>query len=310
MISVIIPTFRPKYLREVLTALRSQITNYPFEVIVVENPESTEAVQTLVHNYGFRYETSILGANNARHHGISVAQYGLIALIDDDVIPNKHWVQQMVSLNETNKAYSVFGGSLDLEYRATPPKWVTGPFEQMLSRLRWDAQYPRRLNEGEYVVSGNMFFRKETYNAVNGLNLEAGYMGRDWKPNDEVEFVEKCKEIGPVFYAPELKANHQIDETRLSLNFFRQRFYGQGWADGKLYLRQHHRKPINDIYHDHIQPKLILAETIVIYSVREKLCNEDLTREFIKNYLICKTDYMCAFQSAILECKLWEPILI
>lgn len=310
MISVIIPTYSPCYLREVLTALRAQITNVPFEVIVVENPDRTEEVQTLVKNYGYRYECSILGANNARHHGIAVAQYNLIALIDDDVLVSPNWIQQIASLNETNKAYSVFGGSLDLEYRFTRPKWVIGPFERMLSRVRWDAQYPRRLNDGEYIVSGNMFFRKEVYHAVNGLNLVAGYFGRDWCPNDEVEFVEKCKEIGPVFYAPDLKANHQIDETRLTLSFMRKRFYGQGWADGKLYLRQHHRQPINDIFHDHIQPKLTLADTIIIYDVREKLCNEELTREFIKHYIICKTDYACAFQSSILDCKLWEMNLV
>lgn len=304
MISIIIPTFKPKFLRDVLSILFYQETTTPYEVIVVENPKSTPEVERLVTSFGFRYYVSELGENNARHKGILESKYEIIAWLDDDMMPSVYWINQIASLAIANPNYSVCGGKVQLQFQQRQPRWLVGPFETMLAKVDWPTFYLRPLNHNEHIVSGNLFFKRSLYDAIGGLNLQVGLHGDDLIPNGEIEFVNKMKELGAIFYSPHLITYHQIDVNRCTLSFFRKRFYGQGYADGILYKKNHLGKSVNDIYHDMIQQSKLL-DIDMIHCMREIICDESVTREFIKYYTICRTDYLLGLQNSILEDKLW-----
>jgi O-antigen biosynthesis protein len=97
-ISVVVCTRdRPALLRTCLRRLEQQ--QYPrFEVVVVDNAASTDAVRTLVDSLAggpvrFRYHAEPRpGLSWARNAGITAATSDIVAFLDDDDEPDRHWL--------------------------------------------------------------------------------------------------------------------------------------------------------------------------------------------------------------------------
>jgi O-antigen biosynthesis protein len=97
-ISVVVCTRdRPALLQNCLRRL--QQLEYPrFEVVVVDNAASTDAVRTLVESLAggpvkFRYQAEPRpGLSWARNAGIAAATGDIVAFLDDDDEPDRHWL--------------------------------------------------------------------------------------------------------------------------------------------------------------------------------------------------------------------------
>jgi glycosyltransferase involved in cell wall biosynthesis len=231
LISVVIPTHKPKYLGKVLSSLKYQIhLNEDYEIIICENPENTEEVKELISNYNclnIKLVNSDLGANNARNTGIAHSISDIIALLDDDCIPDYDWLYQ-ISQSFNNKNISCIGGNVTLNI----DKNLTALQSQYLTKINWGNTNPyRELQQGEYLASCNLAFKKSVYNKVGGFNANLGYLGKDnFIPNDEVLFIRDCTNHGKVCYNDNMRVLHLIDD-RVNKSFFLKRAYGQGYAN-------------------------------------------------------------------------------
>lgn len=234
---IVIPTHKPKYLKEVLDGLEQQIYKN-FKVIIVENPETTLEVKRLAHQYKCIYTQSPIGANNARNCGINIIDDWadwIIALLDDDCIPEKDWTLNIYNSFKEDEKLVCLGGRVEL----STDKNLTHLQSSYLSKVNWgNTVLHRYIQDGEYLVSCNLAFKKSVYNKVGGFNANLGYFGKDnFIPNDEILFIRDCKNHGKVCYNDNMRVLHMIDD-RINHKFFLKRAYGQGYADVLLAKEQ------------------------------------------------------------------------
>lgn len=308
LISVIIPSCQQKYLKYTLGSLSLQqgISKSDFEVIVVDNPES-KSTQEVCSEFGVRYLTSELGSNLARNTGIAAAQSKLIALTDDDCSVDPFWLSRLIGLHGVFRAGCI-AGPLYLNYMESKPEWLVDDLEYLLSYVHWKepegitGPFDLKHYKNSWVVSANLSFTKENWERVGGFNPNIGYHGRsEFISNDEIQFVNKLRNLGSpgILYDNELIVKHLIPEFRTTLEFLEKKSYGQGYADGIL-AREENKGSLEDIYHDFVQDKMMnLFGYHSILKTRQKLCNEQTTRLYIKAYIKVKIAYIQGLESAL-----------
>jgi glycosyltransferase involved in cell wall biosynthesis len=227
---IIIPTHKPKYLEKVLGGLKLQ-SYKNFKVIIVENPDKTKEVEDLAISYNCTHIQSPIGANNARNTGVSTIDNWadwVIALLDDDCIPEIDWTLNIYNSFKENDNISCIGGNVSL----STDKNLTALQAQYLTKINWGNTNPyRELQKGEYLASCNLAFKKSVYDKVGGFNANLGYLGKDnFIPNDEVLFIRDCANHGKVCYNDNMRVLHLIND-RINNSFFLKRAYGQGYAN-------------------------------------------------------------------------------
>lgn len=231
VISVVIPTHKPKYLGRVLSCLKGQsYINNSFQIVICENPENTEEVKNLISNYkclNIKLVNSDLGANNARNTGITHSIGDIIALLDDDCLPEEDWLYQITQVFN-HKDISCVGGRVTLSI----DKNITALQAQYLTKINWgNTDGPRELEINEHLASCNLAFTRIVYDKIGGFNANLGYVGKDnFIPNDEVLFIRDCANHGKVCYNDNMRVLHLIN-NRVNHSFFLKRAYGQGYAD-------------------------------------------------------------------------------
>lgn len=288
MISVIIPTNKPDLLNFTLES----IDHTEHEVIVVENGPHTDYVEDLCERYGvIHINTSICGANHARHEGTKVAKGDWYAFLDDDVACSKGWVQRLELLTKLYPEAYLVGGPVELKFMSGKPDWLEGEFLQKLAEVKWPTRgIDLYYSTERYLVSANMAIRADKYKLIDGFDDRIGHINSSNFGNDELEF-NRVAIYGGALYDKDLKVQHIVRNERTQLDWFQKRFYNQGVSDAKDSIKK--GKTELDLYHDIIQHHainfMLLEET---NKVRNKVCNERVTREYIKNYTICKTRYM------------------
>jgi len=95
--SIVICTYNRAYsLKATLKSLR-YLRSHDFEVIVVNGP-STDATDELLASYGDSIRTGVCRERNlsvSRNIGIAMARGDIIALLDDDAVPDEYWLRDL-----------------------------------------------------------------------------------------------------------------------------------------------------------------------------------------------------------------------
>lgn len=304
-ISVVIPTYRSQFLEETLKSLHNQKTEYRYEIIVIQNPKHTEIVEDLCEKYGAMHLVlNGIGANHARNTGINIAQSELIGIIDDDVVVENDWIERAIKVTNLFPKMGVLGGKVSLKFQDGQPRWFEGIFRKMLSEFSGPIGISEIDSSKSHIVSANMVFTKANWRKVGGLDARIGYSGDNLTGNDEVDFQKKLGVLGApgILYDSELKASHIIPKFRTELPYLKKRFYGQGLADSLQCTES-----ILDVFHNRVQHEAIhfmdYEETL---KIREKICDENYTREYIKNYIICRTAYLAGLTDGLTNTNLLD----
>ncbi|SHE88211.1 Glycosyltransferase involved in cell wall bisynthesis [Psychroflexus salarius] len=132
-ISVIICCYNSEQrIKPTLEHLNLQQTNFPWELIIVDNNCSDKTVQTVndciqqMHQLNGR--TSIVkeskpGLNYARSRGANTAKYDLILFCDDDNWLNESYLQKAYDFLSDNPDFGIVGGNGVEKCEIDPPKW-------------------------------------------------------------------------------------------------------------------------------------------------------------------------------------------
>lgn len=310
MLSIVIPTYRPKFLERTLRALFRQTTQIKYEIIVVENGEQLESTEELCRQLGVRYLfTPTMGANHARNHGVENANFDLIALVDDDIMPYPLWMESIVRLHKEYD-FDVAGGRVDLHFLEQPPEWLLGQFQRMLVKINWedlltvDPTGPFFLKQkaGQYLATANMSFSRSSWEYVGGFDEELGYIGRElWAANDEPPFLDKCFNRNGVIYDPSMSVRHIIDIDRMDIRWFEKRYFGQGVADFRWH-RKKHNLSIDDAWAMFVEKPSFGNYRLTIDEIQDKR----VRTEFMKVYYHCKIQYFRGIEYEIcnhLQCE-------
>jgi glycosyltransferase involved in cell wall biosynthesis len=128
-ITVAIPTYNgAERLPEVLRQLQrqQQTEAIAWEILVVDN-NSSDCIQEVISHFQatmphLRWcQESMQGEGFARRRAFSEARGELVAFLDDDTIPDTHWVSAVVRFAKIHPQAGAYGSRVHADYAVPPP---------------------------------------------------------------------------------------------------------------------------------------------------------------------------------------------
>ena len=188
-LSVIVASYkRSDALELCLEDLASQLTDRPFEVILVLQAHPSGAADDYRKRFGERLTLQIaefdegLGTSRARNTGLWMARGDIVAFLDDDVrLPNT-WVRTMIGFYD-DPAIGGVGGFVDHPGHYNPARNAAYRLLGLTSnryRIDWGgfnlgpASHPDEDQPAAWLSGGNMSFRREAIQGVGGFDEALG----------------------------------------------------------------------------------------------------------------------------------------
>ena len=246
-ISVLICTYnRAALLGQTLEAL-SQATApdaCSVEVVVVDN-NSTDGTPAIVRRAAASCPWPVQyvherqqGKGFALNAGLSVSRGDIIALTDDDVLPDADWlVRTLANFRSAEGVVFVFGKVLPRWTVSAPPEMLTvrardiwGPLALVDygdETIRYDAATfgTRRL-----PVGANLSIRRDAIARVGGWRTDLGKVDDTLIAGEDHELCVRLFRAGLYsgIYDPTVSVRHLVPASRLTRRYFRRWFYWHG----------------------------------------------------------------------------------
>ncbi len=241
-VTVIICTWnRAKSLAVVLESLEASVVpeGLEWEVLVVDNnsKDGTRAVceSFIAKNPGrFRYlfhETQ--GKTNALNAGIQDARGAIVALTDDDLTVDPHWVAEIYDAFQKSDCAAV-GGKIVPVWNCKKPSWITfeGPYRHPAygGIVNFDkGELPVRLTAT--VVGANMGLRKAIFEKYGPYRQDLNRIN-DLLGGEDTEYCRRIMHAGEcLMYAPKAVVYHPVEEHRTTRSYMRSMAFHYGrWS--------------------------------------------------------------------------------
>ncbi len=241
-VSIIVATRdRPQQIDSCLQRLLA--LNYPnYEIIVVDNaPSSTATAQLIRQRYQqypcirYVYEEQP-GLSNARNAGLKRAKGEIVAMVDDDVSVDAHWLTEIArAFQSSEDIMCVTGLVVPLELETPAQKWFEeyGGFCRGFTRRIYDMRkyrpnsflYP--YSAGIFGAGANMAFRRTFLQKIKGFDPALGAGTPAGGGEDLAAFFQVIAHGHQLVYTPAAIVYHQHRRDLESL--LRQMyFYGTG----------------------------------------------------------------------------------
>lgn len=176
-VSVVIPAWNEeKNIISTLYTLSKQVTDYSFEVIVIDN-NSNDKTKDIAEACGIKvFPETVQGISFARQNGLINARGKYLLCADADTIYPEKWIEQMVNGLKIFNVSCVYS-----TYSLIPPKgnlriglMIYEAFSQSLFKIR------RKHREYLNVMGFNFGFRKTDAINVGGFNTKRKYWSDGW----------------------------------------------------------------------------------------------------------------------------------
>ena len=229
-ITVILCTWnRCESLRSVLADLERSIVpeEIRWEVLVVDN-NSTDNTRAVCEEFmqrdseRFRYLfEGQQGKTNALNAGIREARGEILALTDDDVIVDPHWVSEVYAAIQEYSCAAVAGRIIP-QWNCEKPKWVEfdGPFRHPAygGIVNFDkGDEPRELTVT--AVGANMGLRKSAFEKYGPYRRDLNRT-HDLLGGEDTEYCRRLMHSGErLMYAPKAVIHHPVEEYRTTRKY-------------------------------------------------------------------------------------------
>ncbi|MGA8331827.1 MAG: glycosyltransferase family 2 protein [Mycobacterium sp.] len=220
---------RPKRVADCIRRLASQEYSR-YEIVVVDNaPADPDAVPAVLESIDtpipLRYVLEPRGGLSwARNAGWKAATADIIAFLDDDEIPDKHWLAELVrGFSARSDVGCVTGMVLPAELKTEPQQWFEG-----LGGFRQGRGFAREVFGPEHPQSplypfppfgagANMAFRRDVLTDIDGFDVALG-AGTPAKASEEtLAFARARLAEHTIVYQPTALVSHFHRETLAEL---------------------------------------------------------------------------------------------
>lgn len=243
-VSVVICTYnRAQTLLDALEALGAQRCDpaLRWDIVIVDN-NSDDDTKATVQGFAARSPVPVTylfegrqGKSFALNTGIGAAQGAIVALTDDDCLPQPDWVQAVANRMTLWQADGL-GGRILPRWAAEPPVWLARDrhlhaFLALLTdtEVRHVELGVRERENGIRIWGSNMAFRKTVFPVVGGFNTSVGPRGTKRYRGVDVEFVRRVVGAGlKVVYDPAPTVQHRIEADRMEKSYFRKLAFDSG----------------------------------------------------------------------------------
>jgi len=240
--SVVVCTFnRSASLRRMLKSLQEMVIpdHLTCEVIVVDNnsDDDTRLVFEEIEKHfksGIRYVfEDKKGLSHARNRGIKEAGGEIIAFTDDDVIIDKHWIQNIDKAFKEYDDVVCVGGKILPVWEMSRPQWLKPDLYGYLALLdKGDsAVYVDALD----IWGANFAVKSEMFKKYGLFDTNLGRMPAKLYSGEEAEFLLRLQNAGEkILYYPLSIIHHNIPAYRMSKKYLRKWKFDKGELEGIL----------------------------------------------------------------------------
>jgi len=179
------------------------------------------------------------GKNFAQNSGVSQATGKLIAVTDDDVNVDSHWLASLWDASRQYPEAIVFGGRVLPRWEGSPPDWMLQNCKTILSgvAVSFDiGDVARFLKPEEGVFYGvNMAFRSGVFHSGHKFREDIGMTGDQPLPGDETWLIKRIlADGGKAIYLPSAVIYHRNQQERMTEQYVRKWFIGEGISQIRL----------------------------------------------------------------------------
>ena len=239
-VSVVICTHnRAEYLAKALAGLEAQRgCNVAWETIIVDNASNDATAELAASWVSSRpAERQVLfepqpGLSRARNRGWRAARGEFVAYLDDDAIPTPGWLAALTTeIGRGEPHLAIIAGKVEPIWEAPRPEWLSERMVPFLSMLDHGPQR-RILGPSDNIVGANFAARRALLQETGGFDEQLGRRGRRLISNEELALKASAQAVGgEVVYIPPMRVLHHAPGDRLSVRWFRRRFFWQGYSD-------------------------------------------------------------------------------
>jgi O-antigen biosynthesis protein len=182
-VSVVVCSYNgERTIRDCLQGLRK--LDYPNYEVIVVNDGSKDRTEAIAKEFGFRLiSTENRGLSSARNTGMRAAKGEIVAYIDDDAIPDPHWLTYLAASYLRTNHMGIGGPNL-------PPRGDS-PTADCVANSPGNATHVLLTDDvAEHIPGCNMSFRKEALEAIGGFDERFRIAG------DDVDLCWRIQEQG------------------------------------------------------------------------------------------------------------------
>lgn len=242
--SVIIATYnRADELVKTIESLKNLESTGPWEAIIVDNNSSDNTREVVLQaaesfpvplRYLMEKEQGRSAALNA---GIRAAQGEILAVTDDDVRVDPHWLINAERALQTLQCDYLGGKALPI-WSGKLPDWMPnrgGKHWGVIALLDYGPE-PKEFGEQNVPLGVNMVFRRDCFARAGLWDNSVGRKAGTLLGQEVREWSQRARAAGlRGFYSPDLIVHHVIPNDRLTKKYFRKWFYWHGISRAILY---------------------------------------------------------------------------
>lgn len=233
-VSVVVPTYsldRYPDFCECVDALLAQTYDDVEIVVIVDGNETV--YERVWEDYGDE-ENVVSYLNHDDAGPLSRANMGaiqasgeVVALTDDDAVPQKDWVEQLVDAYERHDAIAV-GGKMTADWVAGKADYIPEEFYFLIGVTH--RGFPTEEGEVRNTFGANLSFKREAFLKLGGI--KQGGIDPSSVQGRETEFCSRlARTYGhKVIYTPEATVSHKIYEYRTDPKWLVERALWQGYS--------------------------------------------------------------------------------
>ena len=192
--------------------------DYPNYEVIVINDGSTDNLREIVEEYPFRlFNTPNRGLSNARNLGMEMAAGEIVAYIDDDAYPDKHWLNYLAHAFMTSNHAGIGGPNI-------PPPGDGMIAESVANAPGGPVHVLLTDDIAEHIPGCNMAFRRDVLLEVGGCD------GKYRAAGDDVDLCWRIQEKGYTigFHPAAIVWHHRRNSVRMYWQ--QQKGYGKAEA--------------------------------------------------------------------------------
>lgn len=171
------------------------------------------------------------GKSNALNSGIQAADADVLAFMDDDVIVEPTWLQNLTQIL-SDSSYAGVGGKIVPQWKCAPPRWLPTKENHGLAPLvMFDlGEEAGPLDEPPFGT--NMAFQRSVFDRYARFRTDLGPRPGSEIRSEDTEFGQRLLNAGErLYYEPSAVVYHEVAEKRLQESFFLRWTFDKARAD-------------------------------------------------------------------------------
>lgn len=236
-ITVILCTYnRCTHLPAALNSVEASVLpqSVEWEILVVDN-NSTDQTREVAAQFckqdprRFRYLFEAQpGLSSARNTGIREARGRILAFVDDDVIVEPNWLQNLTAALQSDK-WAGAGGRVIPKWTCPPPRWLSPDSRHAAGPLVAFHPSPEAGQLNEAPIGANMAYQKKMFQKYGGFRTDLGRRPGSLLSNEDTEFADRLISGGEQLrYEPSAVVYHPVLQDRIRRKYFESWWFNKG----------------------------------------------------------------------------------